>query len=56
MHCYKEVCESTFRFFEWTYQIQPPYRERQGDWYGLELMGWYVLLESKEMATFTTTD
>jgi hypothetical protein len=39
VHCYEDVCESTFSFLEWTYMIQPPGRERPGDRYGLELMG-----------------
>jgi hypothetical protein len=56
IHFNKDVCESTFGFLEWTYQIQPPCRKRLGDRYGLELMGRYVFLVSKELATFTTTD
>jgi hypothetical protein len=24
IHCNDDVCESTFDFLEWTYQIQPP--------------------------------
>jgi hypothetical protein len=39
IHCYEDVCESTFSFLKWTYQIQPPYRERLGDRYGLKLKG-----------------
>jgi hypothetical protein len=25
IHCYEDVCESTFGILEWTYQAQPPY-------------------------------
>jgi hypothetical protein len=53
IHCHEDVCESIFHFLEWTYQIQPPCGERPGDQYDLELMGWYMLLASKELTTFT---
>jgi hypothetical protein len=56
IHCYEDVCESTFDFLEWTYQIQPPCGKRSCDRYGLELMGWYMFLASEELASFIVTD
>jgi hypothetical protein len=56
IHHYEGVCESTFSFIEWTYEIQPPCRERQSDRYGLELMGQHMFLVSKILATFTVTN
>jgi hypothetical protein len=34
----------------------PPCKKRPSDRYGLELMGWYVFLASKKLATFTAMD
>jgi hypothetical protein len=56
IQCYRDVCDSTFVFFEWTYQIKPPCWKRPSDGYGLKLMRWHMLPTSKKLALFTTVD
>jgi hypothetical protein len=53
VHCYEDVCETSFDFSKWIYQIQPPCRKWPGDWYGLQLTGWDMFLTSEILATFT---
>jgi hypothetical protein len=50
------MCESTFSFLKWTYQIKPPCGERPSDRYGLQLMRQHVFLVSEKLTTFTLTN